>query len=228
MAIPKILHFVWIGPEMPDIYQRSLDRWKELHPDYEIMFWDGIPKQMAGDLKTLIHTLPFYCQKSDIIRYWAIYNYGGMYFDLDEYPYRSVDELRKYKAFTAVQYNRLVACACLGSEKHSEQYKMVMDTVRRRAKRGLKRRCDYGPSMLSTRHIREVFRKPGAIIGPDSWFYIEPPKKKKQCVEFAFADLEGKDKWIEDRKSKFRDGVTPYAVHLWGWKGSSFRKVGQK
>ena len=53
--IPKILHFLWMGPKMPDIYQKSLDRWKELHPDYEVKLWTGVPKEMTGDLKVLVH-----------------------------------------------------------------------------------------------------------------------------------------------------------------------------
>ena len=145
------------------------------------------------------------------------------------YPYRPIDELgEKYDAFTSLQYNRLVNCAALGTVKYSDQYREVMKAVRRRANRGLKRRCDYGPSLLSTPQVKNAFRKGNSIIGPDSWFYIEPPKKKHLCVEFALADEKGKDEWINSRKSKFKDGITPYAVHLWGWEGSSFRKVNSK
>ncbi|NBV41108.1 glycosyl transferase, partial [bacterium] len=38
MAIPKILHQVWLGPkEMPAQFVSWREQWRRLHPDWEYM-----------------------------------------------------------------------------------------------------------------------------------------------------------------------------------------------
>lgn len=53
--IPKIIHGIWFGPEMPSEFRRFYEGWKQLHPDWQIKLWSLEDVQRLP----LICTLPF-------------------------------------------------------------------------------------------------------------------------------------------------------------------------
>ena len=40
IMIPKIIHYAWLGPSMPDYAKSRVNEWKEKLPDWEFMFWN--------------------------------------------------------------------------------------------------------------------------------------------------------------------------------------------
>ena len=41
MAIPKVIHYIWLGGnKMPEIVEKCIESWKKYCPDYEIKRWD--------------------------------------------------------------------------------------------------------------------------------------------------------------------------------------------
>lgn len=97
--IPKILHFIWLGPKpFPSESIKNLNSWRKYHPDWEMYFWtDSLfrPCPIAGMQKKLVHgydfssmqkfikATPNWGEKSDIMRYIIIQNMGGFYVDHD-------------------------------------------------------------------------------------------------------------------------------------------------
>lgn len=83
--IPKIIHYCWLGGDLvPDRLHKCMETWKRFLPDYKFMLWD---KNQFD-----IHSVKWveqacnakkYAFASDYIRLYAIYNYGGIYMDMD-------------------------------------------------------------------------------------------------------------------------------------------------
>lgn len=97
--IPKIIHGIWFGPEMPSEFRRFYEGWKQLHPDWQIKLWSLEDVQRLP----LICTLPFRYirelgQLSDIARYEILRIHGGFYLDLDIELFRSLEPLRTANA----------------------------------------------------------------------------------------------------------------------------------
>lgn len=91
--IPKIIHYCWPNEApIPDDLQKYMDTWHKVLPDYEIMKWDfnrfdkssSVWVSQAFDNKK-------YAFVADYIRLYALYNYGGWYFDTDVEVLKSVD-----------------------------------------------------------------------------------------------------------------------------------------
>ena len=38
--IPKIIHFIWLGSELPDKYIEIINGWKKHNPEFEVWIWD--------------------------------------------------------------------------------------------------------------------------------------------------------------------------------------------
>lgn len=106
--IPKIIHCVWLsGEEKPDQYQKCLDSWKARMPDYEIKEWSlkNLPSEVIEHpyvKSALMHRK--WAFATDYIRVWALYNYGGIYMDLDVYVFKSFDSFTNQSAFADLEF----------------------------------------------------------------------------------------------------------------------------
>lgn len=100
--IPKLVHFVWIGPPMPDYAKSVMAQWKKLNPKYTFLVHGEeilLPRFKQGydaiaDREAKVeHGKHELATKSDLLRICALVKFGGFYFDLDCWPLRPLDEL---------------------------------------------------------------------------------------------------------------------------------------
>lgn len=92
--IPKIIHYVWIGNEIPQSVCDCISTWKKHMPDYEYIHWDIEKIELIDSLfiKQAIEEKKW-AFVADFVRLYAIYNYGGIYLDTDVYVYQPFDDL---------------------------------------------------------------------------------------------------------------------------------------
>ena len=92
--IPQIIHFVWVGPDMPDYARRNIARFRRLNPDWRVMVHGEevlLPVFRAGyDAITGEHQ---WARKSDLLRVSALRKFGGWYFDCDFLPLRPLADV---------------------------------------------------------------------------------------------------------------------------------------
>lgn len=81
--IPKIFHTIWLGPNtMPEKFRDYIDSWHRFNPGWESMHWTD---ENLGKLinQRLYDKATTYSERSDIVRFEKIYEYGGLYHDTD-------------------------------------------------------------------------------------------------------------------------------------------------
>jgi mannosyltransferase OCH1-like enzyme len=90
--IPKIIHFIWIGANIPEKYLEYIETWIRYHKDYHFCFWNNnnIPKLVNQEL---FDNATDYAMKVDILRYEIIYFLGGIYIDCDFLCIKNIDYL---------------------------------------------------------------------------------------------------------------------------------------
>ncbi|WP_116115136.1 glycosyltransferase family 32 protein [Austwickia chelonae] len=94
MAVPKTLHFVWVGDDTkrPD---GCIDSWRRLNPTYEIRLWgnddvEGHDWINAGHIQQMLgHEL---CGVADLMRYEILFKYGGLALDADSACVRPLED----------------------------------------------------------------------------------------------------------------------------------------
>jgi mannosyltransferase OCH1-like enzyme len=82
--IPKLIHQIWIGQNMPTRYLAYCDSIKNLNQDFEYKLWtesDLIGLRIVDSF--LYRSTSNYGIKSDLLRYEILLKYGGWYFDCD-------------------------------------------------------------------------------------------------------------------------------------------------
>ncbi|KAI0602678.1 nucleotide-diphospho-sugar transferase [Biscogniauxia sp. FL1348] len=112
-VVPKILHQVYHdwddplseNPTLPDDWEAARQTCIALNPDWEYHLWsskssrDFIEDEFPWFLSTY-DGYKFPVQRVDVIRYFALLHFGGIYIDLDNGCSESLDVLTYYPAFT--------------------------------------------------------------------------------------------------------------------------------
>lgn len=95
--IPRILHLIWVGNKKePSYLLENIEKWKKLMPNWQIRLWtnnDLTTKHFPLQIIYLLDKVERGVQKADIMRYFIIEKYGGIYVDADIFPHRSLEPL---------------------------------------------------------------------------------------------------------------------------------------
>jgi len=118
-CVPRVIHFIWVGEQIPEKYQKNINTFTTINPDYQVVLWtevitDEIRKSLANvtirDLtkeivdystKDLVDNESNFGGKSDILRYEVVYRNGGVYFDTDSISVRPLHDVLTH-SFVAV------------------------------------------------------------------------------------------------------------------------------
>ena len=118
--IPKIIHYCWFGGNpLPFLAKKCIKSWKKYCPDYEIIRWD----ESNFDVNCCAYTAAMYEQKrwaflSDYVRLKILYEYGGIYLDVDVELLESLNDFLDNKAFMGFETTGHVATGLgFGAEK---------------------------------------------------------------------------------------------------------------
>lgn len=135
--IPKIIHYCWIsGDPFPEKIQKCVDSWKRVLPDYEIVVWDYEKAHAIGSkwVNEAIKTKK-YAFVADYIRFYALYNYGGIYLDSDVEVLKSFDDLLQLRYFIGREKHSrgAIEAAVLGAEKGIGWMKVCLDYYKNRS-----------------------------------------------------------------------------------------------
>ena len=128
MAIPKKIHYVWVGDKpIPEKDKKFIEGWKKLNPDYEIRHWTD--KDINIEKYPLVAKAineKKWALASDIIRMYALYTEGGFYFDTDVELLKPLDDLLQYDGFANWESKYWFTTSCLGAKKHSPWIKKIL------------------------------------------------------------------------------------------------------
>ena len=131
MAIPKIIHYVWVGNnEKPKDIKRCMETWKKHLKDYEIIEWNE--KNFDIDSNKFVkeaYEARKWAYVSDYIRAYAIYNYGGIYLDTDVLVVESLDSLLDNRAFVGYENPQYPFTAVFGAEKNHPFIIMIINLL---------------------------------------------------------------------------------------------------
>jgi len=81
-----MIHMIWIGSRVPPHVVDVVDAWRTMHPDTDLKLWTSIPDELMSEHHTLIELAPNPQSQADVLRYWLMFKYGGIYADVDCLP----------------------------------------------------------------------------------------------------------------------------------------------
>ena len=127
--IPKIVHYIWFGGNSySEKIQHCIDSWHKYLPDYEFMLWDLNRFDIHSSMwVNEAYEAKKYAFAADYIRLYAVYNYGGIYMDMDVEVVRSFDELLTSSYILGLETKKGVEAGIFGAEKNNPFIGKCMD-----------------------------------------------------------------------------------------------------
>tara|TARA_B100001287_G_C22686610_1_gene534228 strand:+ start:4536 stop:5225 length:690 start_codon:yes stop_codon:yes gene_type:complete len=157
--IPKRFIRIWIGNKpMPNKFQEWWNDFKKIHPDYHfITLTDkdiGSTIKIPPYLTRVITNVKWKSSVSNILRYCALYQIGGIYVDTDIMPLKSFDEIlnKDNRPFLAKRSNKSFENAVIGSPANHIAFKEVLEKLPNYYDKHLNRQSSVqtGPTYISS------------------------------------------------------------------------------
>lgn len=128
--IPKIIHYGWFGKKKKSRFiLKCIATWKKYLPDYEVKEWNETNFDFSSHrFAKEAYEAGKYAFVSDYVRVYAMYNYGGVYFDTDiEVRKNFTDKLINAKFVIAFELPHSLMTGFFAAEKGNLIVKEILD-----------------------------------------------------------------------------------------------------
>lgn len=135
MKIPKKIHYCWFGHNpLPESAKKCIASWKRYFPDYEIIEWN----ESNFNINYNEYTKEAYQSKkfayvSDVARLYIMYNYGGIYLDVDVEIIKPYGKILNNAAFFGLEKEKSLNTGLgFGAQKKCKIVKELLDDYQSR------------------------------------------------------------------------------------------------
>jgi len=101
--IPKLLHYVWVGGDLPVDRRAYLETWQRTNPDFQIVHWGDTNINFTEPMVAEAYKQRKWAKVADIVRLMAVHQQGGIYLDTDFEVIRSLEPLLQHECFYGFQ-----------------------------------------------------------------------------------------------------------------------------
>ena len=100
--IPKIIHQLWNDKFVPEPVVPYIKTWIDKHPEWNYWFWpkesqERFLRERYPEYLSIYEDYQLDIEKSDMIRFLILYEFGGVYADLDMEVVKPLDDIIKGK-----------------------------------------------------------------------------------------------------------------------------------
>ncbi|MCH9614204.1 MAG: hypothetical protein SP1CHLAM54_12210 [Chlamydiia bacterium] len=185
--IPRIIHQIWLGGELPKKYARFCKTWEEMNPGYEYKLWtDDDVADLEMENRELFDKSKNFGFKSDILRYELLKRYGGVYADTDFECLKPLDNFtHAHDFFAGLHDHESVGNAFIASRPGHPLIDVFIENIKRVKKVDLSPEeviATTGPAFITDQILLYVTaHKSNAVcIYPCSFFYPFPHTLQKE------------------------------------------------
>lgn len=223
--IPKIIHQIWIGNEVPEDVIFLSNKIKNLHKDWEYNLWTekNIDFLDEKDLKK-INKIKNLGARSDVLRYFILEKFGGLYLDCDFVPVKNFSDLLINNSFIAGVCNPddnslpLIANGLIACQKNHILLKLILKDIYKNLDNMIEVKTQdeifkfSGPefftkkifNFIKTNNVSDLLIYPSTFFYPINYrkkFFINEKLIKKSTCEETYAIHLWNAAWFESDKS---------------------------
>ena len=208
-VIPKIIHYVWVGPKpLTPLAKRCIESWEKYLPDYELKLWNEENSPMDHPYVREMYRKGKWAFVSDYIRFWVLEREGGVYLDTDTEVLKSFDPLLRHDAFFGKTKDGMIAAGVIGAAAHHPAIADILSVY--------EADTAYSIGRTSPRTVTEVLSERSYEIAVYDFQYFNPCDDGERCSEDKLMVAYSKNHWAESwvpyarlRKILRRVGVMP-------------------
>jgi mannosyltransferase OCH1-like enzyme len=204
--IPKLIHQIWLGDAMPQFeFNLTTHLRKSLNSEWIYKLWTEKDIKCIENFTNInyYYQTSNFGQKSDLLRYAILYQFGGIYMDTDFQLNTSFDELLDLDFFCGVAYDKtpVMFNGLIGSSAKNNLITDLTYLDKPLMCEGSTQIMDStGPYFLTRKFFKHIETMQNIAVLPNSFFYPYP--------NFTFDKINGNDhnKYVTDNT---------ICTHLW-------------
>jgi len=192
--IPKVIHYIWLGGNMPQKVQKVIDNNRHYFAEYQVKLWteENMPELNAFAKRA--YDEEQWAFVSDYLRFYILHKEGGIYLDTDMEVLRSLDPLLEYTFFSGWDRRKMyIYAGIIGSEAEHDYLKSIL-----RAYDKIEEGYPTSPQIMTTMY--EAYKKKETLkIFESPYFYplLDGEKRSKEKLKNAYTD----HLWFESWRS---------------------------
>ena len=125
--IPKVIHYIWLGGKIPPKIQKVIDNNSQFFIDYEVKIWTEENMPPLNAFAQQAYNEQKWAFVSDYLRFYILYQEGGIYLDTDMEVLKSLNELLSAKCFSGWdRRGEYIYAGIIGSEAKHDYLKSIL------------------------------------------------------------------------------------------------------
>ena len=191
--IPKLIHQIWLGGELPHQYKKWADSWLQFNPDWKYRLWTDVDVEngmVPCENRGVFNRIRSVGQKSDYLRYHILNEFGGIYVDTDFECLKSLDPLLYLDFYTGVGFPGEVELyiGLIATIPHHPIMGHIVSSIDPKQGRGWLDIFNSTGSYFFTRKFLEVVKKDteGVVAFPTDFFYPFPNNFRKTGNPYSY------------------------------------------
>jgi len=127
--IPKIIHYIWLGAEIPLNVQEIIKNNQKFFSNYEVRIWteENIPP--LNDFAQRAFKEKKWAFVSDYLRFVILKEHGGIYLDTDMEVLKSLDDLLEHSFFSGWdRTGRYVYAGIIGANPNNKYVNDIVES----------------------------------------------------------------------------------------------------
>lgn len=167
------IHFIWLGGVVPEPFQRNIDSFRILNPDWQILIWNEDNSGDLGlDMDWAFRVFPRKAGLSNAIRLYILQRYGGIYCDVDCLCRLPVDGLVQGTACAAFQDTSRLCNAVMYAEPNHPWINWQVRNMNRYEGYN----PEWGPYLATAAPKTDLTIIPSYLVYP--YRHDDPPQKR--------------------------------------------------
>jgi mannosyltransferase OCH1-like enzyme len=208
---------IWVGgAPQPVTFHMYAEMWRTLMPDWTIRIWgnaDINEEEFPTDAVGLINAVSKGAQKADIMRYFILEKYGGIYVDGDVEPLRSLEPVLSLQKEIVLCHDLpitwpYISIGFIAAAPHHPLLKLASNKCYHADIQSSSIHFETGPRLFGNAIWETPSKEPYAVLPPDTFYYNDSNVIAKQGVILP----EG---YSIDHTNPHHLGVHHYAKSWW-------------
>ena len=190
--IPKTIHRVHLGPEEPQLVKDAWELSKSINEGWEHVTHNEDSLDNFPISKNYLSASSSYSFKSDLMRFEALYNWGGIYIDTDVFCIKSFEDFVKLdKIVVGNEDEETIGSAIIIAPPKNKKILQILKEMINYLKEEVKAEFIYGSTQSK-------------VFGPRivTEFWKDDPEVIKLVPEYFYPIFWKDDHQVQDRKTE--------------------------